>query len=140
MRGSACAGAREVGPEGSVVMSEPRPLAPLPSLDQLAEQPELARALPRVVLTDLAFRLLRAQAAVQTAMAMSMSTEQAPTPAQDEPLEVDEAARRLGIAPATLYRQARKRYRSLLVETGTRNLRFSAAAIESYRQRAAQRA
>jgi hypothetical protein len=116
----------------------PRPLAPVPSLDQLAELPELARALPRGVLTDLGFRLLRAQAAVQTAMA-AMPAEQAPPTAQDEPLEVEVAARRLGIAPATLYRQARKRYRGLLVETGTRNLRFSAAAIESYRQRAAQR-
>ena len=111
----------------------------VPSLDELADRPELARVLPRVVLTDLGFRLLRAQAAVQTAMAV-MPADQPPMPAQDEPLEVDEAARRLGIAPATLYRQARKRYRGLLVETGTRNLRFSAAAIEVYRQRLAQRA
>ncbi len=116
-------------------MTTPRPL---PTLDELADRPELARPLPRTVLTDLGFRLLRAQAAVQTAMAATPA-EQPPPTAQDEPLEVDEAARRLGIAPATLYRQARKRYRGLLVETGTRNLRFSAAAIEAYRQRAAQR-
>ncbi|HEV2054677.1 MAG TPA: hypothetical protein VGV06_05820 [Methylomirabilota bacterium] len=117
-------------------MSEP---VRVPTLDDLADQPEMARTLPRVVLTDLGFRLLRAQAAVQTAMA-AMPAEQASPTAQDEPLEVEEAARRLGIAPATLYRQARKRYRGLVVETGTRNLRFSAAAIEAYRQRAAQRA
>jgi predicted DNA-binding transcriptional regulator AlpA len=117
-------------------MSEP---VRVPTLDDLADQPEMARTLPRVALTDLGFRLLRAQAAVQTAMA-AMPAEQASPTAQDEPLEVEEAARRLGIAPATLYRQARKRYRGLLVETGTRNLRFSAAAIEAYRQRAAQRA
>ncbi len=112
---------------------------PVPSLDELADRPELARTLPRVVLTDLGFRLLRAQAAVQTAMAAMPAEHPQPT-AQDEPLGVDEAARRLGIAPATLYRQARRRYRSLLVETGTRNLRFSAAAIEAYRRRAGQRA
>lgn len=131
------AGIREVRSKGIVVRSEPRPLAPLPSLDQLAEQPEIARALPRGVLTDLGFRLLRAQAAVQTAMAAQPGD---PPPVLDEPLEVEEAARRLGIAPGTLYRQARKRYRDLLVETGTRNLRFSSAAIERYRQRAAHRA
>lgn len=115
---------------------DPPPLVPVPTLEDLADRPELARTLPRAVLMDLSFRALRAQAAAHIALAaLPPESPAAALTQEDEPLDVTEAARRLGISVRTLYRGAHTTYATLCVPTGTRNLRFSSRAIAAYATR-----
>jgi len=125
---------RHVGQVKSTLPTRFGDIAAVPTLDQIAENPALASELPPHVCGALATRA----AAVVTVLGTRMATVPAAVSrgldasVPDELLEVDEAARRLGIAPATLYRRARTTYRGLVVPTGTRNLRFSARRIEEY--------
>ncbi len=118
-------------------MSEP--LTPVPSLDKVIADPETLTELPRAVIVALRYRADLVRAACDRALALSsdrgVAGRDTDDPAPDEPLDVEAAARCLGISPATLYRGAKSTYASLVVPTGTRNLRFSAAAIEAYKRR-----
>lgn len=107
----------------------------VPTLDEIAAEPELVKGLPR----ELAFQLSLKAQAVQFACALAMvdGPQPAVTPTEDRALlDVAEAARRLGMAKGTLYRLSTGApYRDMIVRTGTRNLRFSAQAIAAFLQR-----
>jgi hypothetical protein len=108
-------------------------LAAAPTLDQLADHPDLAQKLPH----EIAFRLhLKAQT-VATACALALVSP--PNGEGDELLGVREAARRIGVSPITLAHRARKEpYSRFLVPTGSRTLRFSARAIREWQDQARQ--
>ncbi len=52
----------------------------------------------------------------------------------DEALDLEQAARRLGISPKTLANGARGVYAGLRINTGARRLRFSSVKIAAFRQ------
>lgn len=55
-------------------------------------------------------------------------------PQEDTALNVEQAARLLGIAPKTLANGARSTYAALRLNTGARALRFSRARVLSFRE------
>jgi hypothetical protein len=108
-------------------------LSPVPTLAEIAQNPERIDGLPLNVVAGLMTQLsalgLRLASRVATAPPMSVNA------GDDEILDVDAAAVQLGVKPRTLQSRARKdpRYRVLLVDNGTRLLRFSAARICAFR-------
>jgi hypothetical protein len=95
---------------------------PSPTLaDILADE-----ALIEVLDAPLAAALSAQASALAGRLAMRTVLAPAPEPsAPDQALSVEQAATRLGKAPTTLYRLARQEpYRSLLVPTGNRTIRF----------------
>ena len=99
-----------------------------PTLDALADQPDLARGVPR-------------ETPVRVLIACGLALIGAPTPAVaidqafSDTLTTEEAARLLGIAPRTLSHRARHQpYGQFLLRTGTRRLAFSRRRIEQWQQ------
>jgi hypothetical protein len=105
-------------------------LSPVPTLAEIAQNPERIDGLPLNVVAGLMTQLsaLELRIAARVAMAPVVAT-----PDHDQVLELAEAARRLGISPRTLQNRAQTTYKGLLVDNGTRRLAFSAAKIEDYK-------
>lgn len=107
-------------------------LAPVPSLDELAADPTKAAALPAEARQALTLRAVAALAAL--AVAPAPVSPDPDTADGDRLLDVDEAARRLGVSPDWLYRRVAKL--PFVVRLG-RAVRCSAAGLDRYiRQRA----
>lgn len=87
-------------------MTDPRPVA-VPTLDDLAAHPDRAAALPPDVRRALTLRALAVigTLAVADGPNAAARTESAPV---GDLLDVDEAARRLGVSRSWLYRNARR--------------------------------
>jgi hypothetical protein len=109
----------------------PERLTPVPTLDELARDPERAAGLPLE-----AAKALLAQCAQVHAVLLARLVEAAPdgargpqTPDGDRLLDVKDAARRLGVGPDYLYRRAHTL--PFIVRLG-RTIRVSAAGLERY--------
>lgn len=114
-------------------MKELRPLVAVPSLADVLADRMLVGRLPRAAAIAYRREILHLLADLEARVDECAPVAAAET-TSDEPLGVDEAARRLGIARGTLYRNARTTYADLLVQTGTRKLVFSARAIQDYQR------
>jgi len=109
-------------------------LTPLPTLDELAAHPELARELPPEVAQDLLARLAPLQIVLlaQAIRPLGGGNGQG-EPQEDRLLTVEEAAKMLGLSTDWLYRRAGKL--PFTVRLG-RQLRFSERGLDRYiRQR-----
>jgi excisionase family DNA binding protein len=105
----------------------------VPSLDDLAANPERARDLPPNVAADLLVKLAGVQSLL-LARALAPSRNGHEPPPEDKLFTVAEAAERLGVSEDWLYRRARKL--PFAVRVSPRHVRFSARGIERYiRQR-----
>ncbi len=104
-------------------------LSAVPTLDELAADPTRAGTLPLEARQALVLRALAALAAL--AVVPSPAIPPSEVPDHERLLDVDEAARRLGVSPDWLYRRAGKI--PFTVRLG-RSLRFSAHGIERYIQ------
>jgi len=113
--------------------SRPSQAIVLPTLDTIADEPELAKTLPRPCLFAL---ILRAQT-VQMTCANAMLTDEKASP--DEILDCPAAARALGMSRGNLYKLAHTTLKDLRIDNGTRSLRFSRARIDEYLRRSAGR-
>lgn len=106
-------------------------MGPVPSLDQVAEHPELVLPLPAPTLRLLMVNALKVQSACM--MALIGQPAPAPAPESDRLLSPKEAAGLLGMSPLTLLRgRGRAPYRAFVVPTGTRSPRFSLHRIQQY--------
>jgi predicted DNA-binding transcriptional regulator AlpA len=109
------------------------PLAPMavPTLDEVASNPERATALPAGTLQGLLCRCLTVQTALMGALlaASGHTTEVTEDPTPDTLLDVTEAAKRLATTRDWLYRHAKQM--PFTVRNG-RQLRFNAAGIARY--------
>jgi hypothetical protein len=107
-------------------------VAQVPTLDQLAEHPEAAVALPRATVQVMLFRAMAAQQACVAALLVS----EPPTLTVSEPdrlLTARDAAPLLGISVITLLRKRhRAPYRDFVVSTGTRRPGFSLHRIQHH--------
>lgn len=83
------------------------PVVAVPTLDALAERPELAASLPTGVRQAFVLRALTIIAACATVTDGAPTRPAAPA-AADDLLDVDTAARRLGMSRSWLYRNARR--------------------------------
>ncbi|MGD0950449.1 MAG: helix-turn-helix domain-containing protein [Candidatus Binatia bacterium] len=114
-------------------MGHVSPITPVavPSLDELAAEPDRASALPPVALQGLLCRCLTAQTALMGALfaASGHTTEVPRDPAPDALLDVTEAAKRLATTKDWLYRHAAGL--PFTVRQG-RLLRFSSQGIDRY--------
>lgn len=106
-------------------------VTPLPSLDQLAADPGLARDLPPEVARDLLVRLAGLQP-VLLAQAVSASAKQDGQPAveADRLLSPEEAARLLGVEVSWLYRHRRRL--PFARKLSHKTLRFSEAGLRKW--------
>jgi predicted DNA-binding transcriptional regulator AlpA len=107
---------------------------PVPSLDAIAADPELVRQLPAHVCGALATRAAAVVVALGTRMAEVQNGDTSRSgPAGDRLLDVEEAARQLGVSADWLYRKAARL--PFTIRLG-RSLRFSSLGLERYiRQR-----
>lgn len=99
----------------------------VPTLDELAADPEQATSLPRPAIQALLHRCVAVQAILLGALAVSEPDRADSQP--DRLLDVTEAANRLGMSPDWLYRHASK---LPFVKRQGRTLRFSNHAIDAY--------
>jgi predicted DNA-binding transcriptional regulator AlpA len=106
-------------------------LAPVPSLDELAVQPERAQDLPPEVARDLLIRLAPLQEVLRLqALVHQGENGQPQAPAADRLLTVAEAAQKLGLSRDYLYRHAKTF--PFTVRIPPRQLRFSLRGIERW--------
>jgi hypothetical protein len=111
----------------TTIPSGPLRLSPVPSLDELAQDPTKAASLAPEVLRVVILRCASILAACATP---GQSTESAlPSGPEDRLLTVREAAAKLSVSPDALYRHA-GRY-PFTVRLGTR-VRFSLQGLERY--------
>lgn len=113
----------------------PRPAA-MPSLDALADAPQLADGLPREALGTLYHRAAILEAHLR-ALVLAGSPAESPAPEGDRVLFIAEAASRLGMKPDTLYRKWRAL--GLGYRDADGHVKFSARALERYVARKAAR-
>jgi len=107
-------------------------VASIPTLDQIAEHPELAMQLPAPTLRLLMVNALKVQSVCMIAL-IGQPEPPPPVPAEDRLLSSKEAAELLGLSPLTLLRgRTRAPYRDFVVQTGTRSPRFSLQRIRRY--------
>jgi len=81
----------------------------LPTIDQIAERPELVASLPRSAVTALLYRAMAVQQACFTALVAGLSSgAERPSPTRDELVSARVVAEMMGgISPRAVYRQAR---------------------------------
>lgn len=111
-------------------------LHPVPKLTDLVNDPAKVSLLPAEAVPELLGDLERLKATLWARLTVPQSNEQS-TPEEDRLLDVDEAAVRLGMKPATLYRRAKKdaAIKAMIVDNGTRKLLFSSDKIQSFLRR-----
>jgi hypothetical protein len=101
-----------------------------PTLAEIAANEALIEALDAPLAAALCAQAsaLAGRLAVRIVLALAHES-----PAPDQALSAKQAAERLGKAPTTLYRLARNEpYRSLLLPTGNRTVRFSSRRVMEY--------
>lgn len=101
------------------------------TMEEIAEHPELALKLSREAIRKMIYRAISVQQACYTAL---VEDPVVPPPQEDEVLNLEEAARMLGIASRTLQNGAGSNYRSIRVFNKSRRLAFSRRAIEALQQ------
>ena len=99
-----------------------------PTLDALADQPDLARSVPRET-------LMKAMMACAVALMGEPAPAVAMSEALDDTMTSDEAARLLGVSVSTLRHGASQQYRGLRVQNGTRKLCWSRDRIAKFMRR-----
>lgn len=105
-------------------------IVPPPTLAEIVADEALLESLDAPVAAGLS---AQASALAGRLAVRAMMARPAEPSAPDQALTAAEAAPLLGKAPTTLYRLARQEpYRSLLVPTGNRTLRFSSRRISEY--------
>lgn len=104
-------------------------MSPIPTLDELADNPGKAAALPPEVARALTLRCAAVLAALASASAASNGQGAAEAQTEDRLLDVKEAAERLGTSRDYLYRHAKRL--PFTVRLGSR-VRFSSAGIARY--------
>jgi predicted DNA-binding transcriptional regulator AlpA len=107
------------------------PMTPtaVPSLDELAAEPDRASVLPPAALQGLLWRCLTAQTALMAALLTASARTTDPASEPDRLLDVATAAQRLGVSKDWLYHHARQL--PFVVRNG-RLLRFSSHGIAGY--------
>ncbi len=108
------------------------PLAPLPSLDELARKPEKVAGLPAAAVRALYPVAVRLEAELRSRLLVA-SREADASPSDDRALALEEAAGVLGMKPGTLYRK----WRALGVgyKDADGHVKFTQAALERYLKR-----
>lgn len=102
------------------------------SLDTLAANPALVRDLPPAQLAEVAHAVKLLDAHVSHAVLVATMTRPM-LDERDEALTTEQAAVRLGVSPKTLqHRRHRAPYDALVIETGTRSVRWSAKRIAAF--------
>ena len=91
------------------------------------------KSAPRELLEALLVALASKQAEIAVQLAVSSNRAESVKLQHDELLDVEQAARRLGVKPDWVYKRAAKL--PFTVRLGERKLRFSAKAIETYIRR-----
>lgn len=103
----------------------------VPSLDEVAEHPELVLDLPKSAIRTMMFRAMAVQGACLVGLLGEQSAPAAPT--ADRLLTAKEAAAILGISSLTLLRNRQQApYRIFVVPTKARSPRFSFQRIQEY--------
>ncbi len=114
-------------------------LVEIPKLDALVLEPNKAADLPVDAVEALLARCTVLQSALVTRLLAlrCASNGNGETREGDRPLDVREAAVRLGLSPDTLYRKHKldQNYRDLTVHNGTRKVLFSERKIEAFLRR-----
>lgn len=107
----------------------------VPTLAQIAAQPELIGALPPAACAAFVIETASLQQRLAARIAAAPASQSALPARPDELLDVEEAARRLGISPETLTRRARQApFDTMRVDLGIRALRFSSTSVQAYIQ------
>ena len=126
-------------------VSDPRPLAAVPTLDELARDAALAETLPRSALADLYKQAAHLEADLRVRLALGGEHGRAGArdpQTGDELIGVKEAARMMNVSPSTVRMKLKAKtepYRSAQVPNGTKKLSFSRRALERYIARRAGR-
>ena len=111
-----------------------RPVSVVPSLDAIAQHPELVQELPPHVCRALTIKAGAVVTMLATRLESTDATpERTQAAAADELLTAGQAAALLGISPLTIIRRRHRRpYSDFVVPIGTRLIRFSSARIQAY--------
>jgi hypothetical protein len=111
-------------------------LPPLPSLDELAAQPERARDLPPKVAAELLARVAGLQPVLLARALAPQGDSQPEAPAGDRLMTPEESARLLSVTPEWLYRRSKSH--PYARHLSRKCLRFSEAGLRKWQ--AAKRA
>lgn len=104
----------------------------VPTLDQLAEDPQLARGLSRAVLMDLSTKAVMAHTVILTSLMVADAAD-----AAEEYIDSNAVAALMGVSVFTVRRLAKTTLKRCVVATGTRRLLFSRRMLdETLRQQA----
>lgn len=105
------------------------PLAPVPSLDELAAEPGKVATLPAAVVRDLYPAAARVEADLRARL-FAGGDRAASTAAEERALGLEEAAKVLGMKPPTLYRK----WRTLGIgyKDADGHVKFTRAALDRY--------
>ena len=101
-----------------------------PTLDEVADDPTLARELPSTAIAALLAKCAALQSALAAALLDSRQTPQNAADGEDRLLTVDEAAAKLSVTREWLYRRGKRLGLAVKLSDGT--LRFSSVALEAY--------
>ncbi len=101
-----------------------------PTLDEVADDPTLARELPSTAIAALLAKCAALQSALAAALLDSRQTPQNAADGEDRLLTVDEAAAKLSVTREWLYRRGKRL--GLAVKLGDGTLRFSSTALDAY--------
>jgi hypothetical protein len=101
-----------------------------PTLDEVADDPTLARELPSTAIAALLAKCAALQSALAAALLGSRQTPQNAADGEDRLLTVDETAAKLSVTREWLYRRGKRLGFAVKLSDGT--LRFSSVALEAY--------
>jgi predicted DNA-binding transcriptional regulator AlpA len=101
-----------------------------PTLDEVADDPTLARELPSTAIAALLAKCAALQSALAAALLGSRQTPQNAADGEDRLLTVDETAAKLSVTREWLYRRDKRLGFAVKLSDGT--LRFSSVALEAY--------
>src|SRR5205807_1209963 len=101
-----------------------------PTLDEVADDPTLARELPSTAIAALLAKCAAFQSALAAALLDSRQTLQNATDGEDRLLTVEVAAAKLSVTREWLYRRGKRL--GLAVKLGDGTLRLSSTALDAY--------
>jgi hypothetical protein len=101
-----------------------------PTLDEVADDPTLARELPSTAIAALLAKCAALQSALAAALLDSRQTPKNSADGEDRLVTVDEAAAKLSVTREWLYRRGKRL--GLAVKLGDGTLRFSSIALDAY--------
>jgi helix-turn-helix protein len=111
-----------------------RPVVAIPSLDELASEPDKVEALPTTAIRALYPVAVRLEAELRSRLLVG-SGDGDPSPLENRALSLEEAATVLGMKPGTLYRK----WRALGIGycDADRRIKFTREALQNYMARRA---